>query len=264
MILRAIAATAAASILVACGSTAPRDTATATATATADATLDATATRLEQRIVHLEDLNAIKRLQRAYGYYVDTAQWGRIAELFSADGSVEYGLDGVYRGRERIGQYLRAMGDGRTGLTRGQLNEHFQLMPVVNLGADGLTAKGTWRAVILSGQLGKSAVWGEGPYENEYVKENGVWKLRRLHWYQTLLVPYQGGWAKQGDVNGARFVTTLTPDAPSTVSYKSWPGSFVPAFHFREGTRSLVSPLPTGGAAATPVAGAAAPSKVAG
>jgi hypothetical protein len=210
----------------------------------ADSGLEAEAARLEQRITQLQDLNAIKRLQRAYGYYVDEAQWDRVADLFTEDGSVEYGLDGVYTGRERIREYLRAMGDGRSGLSPGQLNEHLQLMPVVNLGADGRTARGTWRAVILAGKLGENALWGEGPYENEYVKEDGVWKLRRLHWFQTLLVPYEGGWAKQADVNGARFVTTLRPDAPSTVSYQSWPGAFVPPFHFRQGTRSLVSPFP--------------------
>ena len=57
-----------------------------------------------------------------------------------------------------------------------------------------------------TGQLGKDAWWSEGPYENEYVKQNGVWKIGSLHWFQTLRVPYEGGWAKNGDTNGAQFV----------------------------------------------------------
>lgn len=225
--------------LAACSTTeAPR-----TAAPTASSPLEQQAAALERRLGELEDLNAIKRLQRAYGYYVDEAQWDRVAELFTADGTFELGLDGVFAGRERIREYLYALGKGRHGLAPGQLNEHLQLMPVVTLGAPG-TARGTWRAVILAGQLGKSAVWGEGPYENEYVKENGVWKLKRLHWYQTLVVPYEGGWAKTPDVNGARYVTSLKPDLPSSVTYKPWPGAFVPAFHFKQSSGNVVSPFP--------------------
>jgi hypothetical protein len=214
----------------------------ATASA-ADLPQDALAARLEARIVQLEDVNALKRLQRAYGYFVDEAQWDRVAELFADDGSIEVGLDGVYQGRRHVHDYLYALGRGKAGLAPGQLNQYLQLMPVVTLDAGGLSARGTWRAVILTGQLGKDAAWAEGPYENEYVKENGVWKIRRLHWYQTLWVPYTGGWARTADINGARFVTTLQPDAPPSVTYQSWPGVFVPPFHFRQGSRSTVSPF---------------------
>jgi SnoaL-like domain len=189
---------------------------------------------LEQRTTRIEDINAIKRLQRAYGYYIDEGMWDEVVDLFTNDATLEIGLDGQYRGRERIREYLYTLGGGRKGLAPGQLNEHLQLMPVVTVHSDGLHAKGTWRAVILAGQLGKEARWGEGPYENEYVKEHGVWKLARLHWFQTLLVPYKGGWEKNADVNGTRFVSDkLAPDAPPTMQYKSWPGAYTPPFHFR-------------------------------
>lgn len=188
---------------------------------------------LEQRKTRVEDLYAIKRLQRAYGYYLDQAQWDEMADLFADDGSIEIGLDGVYQGKARVREYLRALGQGRDGLAPGQVNIHMQLMPVVTLTGDGKTAYGTWRDIIAAGEVGKRAVWGEGPYENEYVKENGVWKLKRLRWFQTLAVPYEGGWVKHDDMNGARYVTSLQPDAPPTEDYQPWPSTFVPPFHFR-------------------------------
>lgn len=189
---------------------------------------------LEARAQRLADIAAIKRLQAAYGYYLDEGQWTDAADLFAADATLEIGKDGVYRGRERIGEYFRALGDGREGLAPGRLNEHLQVMPVITLAADGRRANGTWRAIILAGQLGQDAWWGEGPYENEYVKEDGVWKIASLRWFQTLWVPYEGGWANNPDTNGARFVgTRLTPDASPTIDYKTWPGAFTPPFHFR-------------------------------
>jgi hypothetical protein len=189
---------------------------------------------LEQRKTQLEDINAIKRLQRAYGYYMDEALWDEAADLFAEDGSIEIGLDGVYRGKRRVREYLYALGNGKAGLAPGQLNEHMQLMPVVTVAPDGLSAQGTWRDVIMAGQLGQDAVWGEGPYENEYVKVDGVWKIRKLHWFQTTLVPYKGGWVKHEDVNAGRFVgDKLKPDEPPSIEYKTWPSVFVPPFHFK-------------------------------
>jgi SnoaL-like domain len=229
-----------------------------------DSALGARVAALESRVTRLQDTLAIKRLQRAYGYYFDRGLWDEVASLFSADGRIEMGLDGVYRGRERVRAYLYAYGHGRKGRAPGELGEHLQLMPVITLGADGRSARGTWRDVILAGRKGQEALWGEGPFENEYVKENGIWKIRSLHWFQTLMVPYDGGWTNHADVNGGHYVSTLTPDAPTTVPYKTWPNAFTPPFHFRPSVASqLPQPAPAPTPAATPLGGAAAHQRVA-
>jgi hypothetical protein len=189
---------------------------------------------LEVRATRIEDINAIKRLQRSYGYYFDEALWDQMADLFTADATLESGLDGVYRGRERIRQYLLALGGGRNGRLPGELHQHMQVMPVVTVHADGHRASGTWRDLILAGELGKDAYWGEGPSENEYVKEDGVWKIGKVHWFQTLMVPYAGGWARNADATGGVVLRDrLPPDEPPTVAYKPWPRAFTPPFHFR-------------------------------
>jgi hypothetical protein len=188
---------------------------------------------LEQRKSLLTDANAIERLQHAYGYYVDRGLWDEVANLFSDDGTLEIGLDGVYVGKARVREYLYALGGGRHGLAEGELNEHLQVMPVVTVAPDGRTAKARWRAIILTGELGGDAFWGEGPYENEYVKDGGVWKIKTLHWYPALLVPYAGGWQTNPDPTGGKYVSaTLPPDRPPTVEYKTWPNTYVPPFSF--------------------------------
>src|SRR5690606_2432711 len=167
------------------------------------------------------------------------------------NGSIEIGLDGVYIGKARVREYLYALGNGRPGLTDGVLNEHMQLMPVVTVSPDGATAKGRWEGIAMVGRLGEEALWGQGPYENEYVKEDGVWRVARLHWYQTFLVPYEGGWAHNEDVNGGRAVSgRLPPDAPPTIEYEPWPATYLPAFHFDNPVaHAAASRAPTPGAA---------------
>ncbi|HEY2591165.1 MAG TPA: nuclear transport factor 2 family protein [Steroidobacteraceae bacterium] len=245
-IIRAlICATGVAAVIVACGGS-------TTASGRSDnvSALEHEVSQLETQAARLEDVRNIERLQRAYGYYLDAAQWDEIADLFADDGSIEIGLDGLYKGRERVRQYLHALGHGRVGLAYGELNTHMILQPVIDLAPDGRTAKGRWRAVIMTGVYGKSADWGEGPYENDYVKQNGVWKIERLHWYQTYMVPYRGGWAKNKDVNRGIYVSKqLPPDAPPTEQYETWPSVYIPPFHYRKTPAPSVD---TGAAEAAP------------
>ena len=238
------------SCLAACAQ--PQSNATTAATA-ADAALVQKLEQLDARRQRLEDANAIRRLQAAYGYYLDRGLWDEAAALFATDGSIEMGLDGVYAGQPRVRQYLNAVGGGHAGLAPGQLNQHMQLMPYITVAADGLRARGTWRDVSLTGRLGQNAFWGEGPYENTYVKDHGVWKIQSLHWFQTLVVPYEGGWAKHADVNGGRYApASLSPDRPTTLQYRTWPGGLLPPFHFDQPGAGLAAAGAATGAAATP------------
>jgi len=188
---------------------------------------------LEQRKTLIEDVNAIERLQGAYGYYLDRGLWDDVASLFADDGTIEIALDGVYAGKKRVREYLYSLGGGRQGLAAGALDEHLQVMPVISVAADGETAKARWRGIVLSGKHGGDAFWGEGPYENEYVKEGGIWKIKTLHWYQALYAPYAGGWLNQPDPSlGKRVSKSLPPDRAPSVDYKTWPDTYVPPFSF--------------------------------
>src|SRR5271157_3809246 len=89
--------------------------------------------QLETEADLIADVRAVKRLQRAYGYYIDQGMWNQAADLFAPRGTIEIGLDGVYVGQKRIRQYLFALGNGREGLKRGQLNEHLILQPVIHI-----------------------------------------------------------------------------------------------------------------------------------
>ncbi|HET7607326.1 MAG TPA: nuclear transport factor 2 family protein [Gammaproteobacteria bacterium] len=196
------------------------------------AALEAELATLEHDVGLLEDTKAIKRLQRAYGYYVDKKLSREIGALFADAPSTtaELGGSGVYVGRARIAEFYDRIIGGE-GLKPGQLFNHMILQGVVHVAPDGRTAKGRWRALIQIGQHGESAVWSEGPYENEYVKESGVWKFSKVHWYMTVAAPYSPGWHKAPQPMEPP-LADFPPDRPPTVVYASYPGVYQPPYHY--------------------------------
>ncbi len=153
---------------------------------------------VEKTVTRLEDEDAIENLQRAYGFYIDKAQWKDAADLFADNGSLELGGGGVYVGKKRIQDYVTRTSP--EGLVRGKMFNYLQLQPIVDVANDGKSAKGRWRFVAEIGTADQadSAEWGGGTYENEYVKEDGVWKIQRLHGYYRFFTAVRGWLGKEG------------------------------------------------------------------
>jgi hypothetical protein len=201
------------------------------------AALETRITALDREVERLTDISLIKRLQRAYGYYIDRGYWQEAAELFVDEATYESGVDGVYVGKQRILEFLRRQGGGHPGpgLPYGQLNHRMQLQPVIHVAADGRSAQGRWRELALLGQFKAHAAWGDGIYENRYVKNDGIWSISALHFYPNFVAPYEGGWvALQEFAADWRSATAraFVPDRPPTVSYRPFPESHVAPFHY--------------------------------
>jgi hypothetical protein len=194
-----------------------------------DAQIDALTVRVEK----LEGTRAVKKLQRAFGYYVDRGLWSEAADLFTDDGTIEIGIDGVYAGKARIREYLQRLHGGQEGLIYGQLNEWMQFQPAVFIAPDGRSATARWRDHGMLGQYKKHAEWRDGIYENTYSKDGGIWRIRSLHLYVNFVAPYEKGWARlkpgEGLVQSAAS-KALPPDRPPTVRYPPFPEIYVPPF----------------------------------
>jgi hypothetical protein len=192
---------------------------------------------LAQQTQRLADTNAIAKLQRAYGYYLDKGFWDEAADLFADDATFESGMDGVYVGKARIRARLVAEGGGHPGpgLPYGQMNHRMQLQPVIDVADDGHTASARWREIALLGQYHERAEWGTGIYENEYVKQDGIWKIARLNYYPNFVVPYAEGWARAAATSGSWISPAgraLPADRPASRSYQPFPTLFTPPFHY--------------------------------
>jgi hypothetical protein len=206
---------------------------------------------LDREITELEDINAIKKLQRTFGFYTDKQLWSAAADLFAADGTIEVGGQGVYAGRERIRSFLLLNGPETPQPKR--LFDHMQLQPVVHVAPDGMTARGRWHVFAQEAVHGEFANWGLGVLENEYVKDNGVWKIRRHHFYTTMYTPYEAGWGKTALPNSGPS-GELPPDRPPTVAYEAYPKAFVVPFHYDNPVARAPAPSgPPGPGHAAPV-----------
>ena len=194
--------------------------------------LTALNTRLAEarhRVELLKDHDAVENLQSAYGFYVDKALWREVADLFADNGTFEYGQMGVYVGKAHIQRALLLF--GKEGPEPGKLNNYMQLQDVIHVAPDGLTAKARFRGMVQLGRAGQSGQWGEGVYENEYVKQGGVWKIARLHFYPTGFTDYDLGWAKSAiPMQGPS--AAIPPDRPPTEVFRSYPGVYVPPFDY--------------------------------
>lgn len=201
-------------------------------TAARVAALHARLAAIESRATHVDDVNAIENLQSTYGYYVDKMLWDEVLDLFADDATLEIGPSGVYVGKDSIRRYLLSLSDGKQGPLPGVLYEHLQLEPIVTVAPDGRTAKARWHGLMMTGVAGSGSggSWGDGVYENEYVKDGAVWKIATLHFFPRFLAPYEGGW-KNADPKAVEEYSRgkgVEPDRPATVQYDPFPGTYVP------------------------------------
>ena len=79
---------------------------------------------LAAEVQRAEDVHAIKRLQRTYGYYLDKGMWADLAELFADDAVANYPA-GIFVGKDSIRKHLflnvGGVELGETGLGDGRL-----------------------------------------------------------------------------------------------------------------------------------------------
>jgi SnoaL-like protein len=199
------------------------------APAMAQASPEARIAAFRERVTRLEDQDAVENLQATFGYYFDKGLWDDTADLFTRNGSFEYGQSGVYVGQERIRRALLLFGP--QGLARGYLNNHMQLQAIITVAPGGKTATGRWQGPVQLSEPGANGIWGVGIYENEYVKEGAVWKLAKLHFYPTALTDYDRGWARSLlPMKGPSAL--FPPDRPPTVVYRTLPGQYIPPFSY--------------------------------
>jgi hypothetical protein len=187
-------------------------------------------TTLSKRLMRLQDTQAVENLQNAYGFYLDKWQWDAATALFAQQGTLELAQRGVYVGKARIRASLEDA-FGPQGLHQGEVSDHAFYQPVIHIADDGQTAKARVRELSILGKYGVEAFIGGGTRENEYVKENGAWRIQSDHLYLTFLAQYDKGWS-HGALPAPGPSKTLPPDRPPSVNYRPFPAFQELPFHY--------------------------------
>ena len=169
--------------------------------ARADTALDDFAREVDRT----ESLRAVMNLQRTYAQYAQAGLWNEVGALFAPDG--RFVFDGLImpeqaaKGPAAVAAFLRTRyGGGYEGLKADGLSTMMIDAPVANLSADGSSAKVRWETWIFHGAGGKARVEG-GVFENDYVRQGGVWKIAEAHYYPEFDGPYEAGWTNWGGGN---------------------------------------------------------------
>lgn len=199
---------------------------------------------LEKRVQRAEDIEAIRRLQYTYGYYLDKTYYKEVVDLFAEDSEVHF-LHGVFKGKEGVkrlyvGRFLNKFAEGVNGPKFGRLLDHPQMQGIITVADDGQSAKARFRSIMQAGtheSIEGFRQWFEGGvYENEYVKEDGQWKIKLLDFRSLWQGQFDEGWSRC-PMEYEGYLTETYPDDPHgpdeiVVDWKMFPFAETVPFHY--------------------------------
>jgi hypothetical protein len=197
---------------------------------------------LKAKVQTLEDIEEIKKLQRAYGFYLEHWMSEDLIDLFSdSDDSEVWIAAGKFQGKEAISRLFRHGNEEKFRISRSEfMHQVMQLSGVVHVNPDGKTARGRWYGFganafpVPGGKV--SPGWMDGVYEVNYVKEKGIWKLKKVHWCLTFRAPWTEGFVDPAKKDDSRQDhpyqenPDLRPTAPPDDTL--YPSGFICPFHF--------------------------------
>lgn len=203
----------------------------------------------------LEDKNAIERLQYAYGFLIDNRMFREMADLFADEGAwIEIGERGRYFGKENIHRFLLdVLGNGRWGMIEDEVINHVQQQLLIEVDDSRQHARARARAEVQGNSPPGTphVLFADGIYENDYVKEDGRWKIQGIRVTMTFYAALERAkvWfptAPPSDI--------LPPDAPSAPRVDGLGRQFNP-FRFAHPVTGAGLPLPVSDPSQRDIAG---------
>jgi hypothetical protein len=200
--------------------------------------LQARVSRLENQVRVLQDIEEIKKLQRAYGFYLEHWMAQEVVDCFSDGPDVRLDLwVGKFVGKKGVKKFFETFLSQEEQTSPELLHQVMQISGIVDIEPDSNTAKGRWHgwgAIALPRGGGIEQFFIHGTYEVEYIKEGGIWKIKMLQFNRTYSVPPGEGWVKPERVAAMdpSKVLPFSPDLPRSVD-PSYPTGYIVPFHFK-------------------------------
>jgi hypothetical protein len=151
-----------------------------------------------------EAFDGAENVANAYGYYIDQFAWRATADLFARQGWKELSYIGTFVGRDQIYDSLITR-YGTGGPNAANLTLHQKTQPFVTVSGDGQRAQIRERLLQMNHTpTGPGSMIG-GIYEDQVVKEDGVWKIAGMDLDYVFLADYKAGWTGIDPAASSRF-----------------------------------------------------------
>jgi hypothetical protein len=206
---------------------------------------------IEKELQRLKDIEAIRKLQHIYGFYLTTFMNEEMIDLFSnnSESTLDF-PEGTFFAKKGV---CLAFGHTNKEMNPEFMHQLMQLQGVIDVAEDGKTAKGRWWGF---GAMASPEAESEkksttdkgvtqsmvcGVYENEYIKEEGIWKFWKIRWVPFYSFSPENGWVKperqakkelftDGQV---KFPDWWKPDLPGKGTNYNYPSGYILPFHYK-------------------------------
>jgi hypothetical protein len=197
--------------------------------------------KLEARVIKAEDIEAIKKLQRAYGFYLEHWEGDELMGLFSTrdDVTIEINTGGEFKGPEGVkkcytfSDHYTAYAGHKTAPPE-YLHIMIPISGIVDVAPDGKTAQGRWYGMF-HGALPRGgklrALIGCGIWEMDYIKEGGVWKIWKLLFDDIFSSPVDEGWVKTPFISNPPALTQPPPVRGKDI--RPYPSGYIFPYHYK-------------------------------
>jgi hypothetical protein len=143
---------------------------------------------LGKRVRLTEDIQEIHELQRRYINALICTEWDDCADCFAKNARVDVYLHKPMQGREVIRKWFKEELSKTHAGKEGDVLVH----PIIKVDGDKATGKWLLYMMYCYPRTGQSLFWVQGFYNNEYVRENGKWKISLMSWRERMGLPGGG------------------------------------------------------------------------
>lgn len=150
------------------------------------ADLEARINALEAKVQELQDRNEIQNLRFSYHIAVNEKKPEMIPDLFAETGEIDFAHLGKAQGKAKVAEFYRQALSDLVPFVKQFIHNHvITITGNTGTGISYLEAK-----PIFNGESFLVAA----KFDDEYVRENGTWKFRKMTLVPYFMVPLREGW----------------------------------------------------------------------
>lgn len=160
------------------------------------ADLEARINALEAKVQELQDRNEIQNLRFSYHVAVNEKKPEMIPELFAETGEIDFAHLGKAQGKAKVAEFYRQALSDLVPFVKQFIHNHvITITGNTGSGISYLEAK-----PIFNGESFLVAA----KFDDEYVRENGKWKFRKMTLVPYFMVPLREGWHRPNKIQMVR------------------------------------------------------------